>query len=41
MLSRRASLDTHLARLRTPLEDSRDDLFSAAGIAQDVFRLGG
>ena len=31
-------LDTNLARLRTQLEDSRDYLFSAAGIAQDVFR---
>ncbi len=31
-------LDTNLGRLRTQLEDSRDYLFSAAGIAQDVFR---
>ncbi len=31
-------LDTNLARLRTQLEDSRDYLFSAAGIAQDLFR---
>ena len=31
-------LDAHLGRLRTQLEDSRDYLFSAAGIAQDVFR---
>jgi cytosine/adenosine deaminase-related metal-dependent hydrolase len=31
-------LDTNLARLRTQLEDSRDYLFGAAGIAQDVFR---
>jgi len=31
-------LDTNLARLRTQLEDSRDYLFSAAGIAQNVFR---
>ncbi|MEP6875885.1 MAG: amidohydrolase family protein, partial [Burkholderiales bacterium] len=31
-------LDTNLARLRTQLEDSRDYLFTAAGIAQDVFR---
>jgi len=31
-------LDVNLARLRTQLEDSRDYLFTAAGIAQDVFR---
>jgi cytosine/adenosine deaminase-related metal-dependent hydrolase len=31
-------LDANLARLRTQLEDSRDYLFSAAGIAQDLFR---
>ena len=31
-------LDTNLARLRTQLEDSRDYLFSAAGVTQDLFR---
>jgi len=31
-------LDTDLARLRTQLEASRDYLFSAAGVAQDLFR---
>jgi 5-methylthioadenosine/S-adenosylhomocysteine deaminase len=31
-------LDVNLARLRTQLEDSRDYLFSAAGIARDIFR---
>jgi len=31
-------LDMNLAQLRTELEASRDYLFSAAGIAQDVFR---
>ena len=31
-------LDVNLARLRNQLEDSRDYLFSAAGIAQDLFR---
>ena len=31
-------LDVNLSRLRRQLEDSRDYLFSAAGIAQDVFR---
>jgi 5-methylthioadenosine/S-adenosylhomocysteine deaminase len=31
-------LDTNLARLRTQLEDSRDYLFRAANIPQDVFR---
>jgi cytosine/adenosine deaminase-related metal-dependent hydrolase len=31
-------LDVNLARLRTQLEDSRDYLFSAAGIAQNLFR---
>ena len=31
-------LDADLPRLRTQLEDSRDYLFSAAGIAQDLFR---
>jgi 5-methylthioadenosine/S-adenosylhomocysteine deaminase len=31
-------LDVNLPRLRRQLEDSRDYLFSAAGIAQDVFR---
>jgi cytosine/adenosine deaminase-related metal-dependent hydrolase len=31
-------LDTNLTRLRRQLEDSRDYLFSAAGIAQDIFR---
>ena len=31
-------LDVNLPRLRNQLEDSRDYLFSAAGIAQDLFR---
>ena len=31
-------LDVNLPRLRNQLEDSRDYLFSAAGVAQDVFR---
>ncbi|MGZ5891352.1 MAG: amidohydrolase family protein [Caldimonas sp.] len=31
-------LDTNLSRLRTQLEDSRDYLFSAAGVAQNLFR---
>jgi cytosine/adenosine deaminase-related metal-dependent hydrolase len=31
-------LDTDLSRLRTRLEDSRDYLFSATGIPQDLFR---
>lgn len=31
-------LDANLPRLRSQLEDSRDYLFSAAGIAQDLFR---
>jgi len=31
-------LDLNLASLRTQLEDSRDHLFAATGIAQDLFR---
>lgn len=31
-------LDTNLSRLRTQLEDSRDYLFTAAGIPKDLFR---
>jgi len=31
-------LDVNLSRLRRELEDSRDYIFAAAGIAQDVFR---
>jgi cytosine/adenosine deaminase-related metal-dependent hydrolase len=31
-------LDTDLSRLRTQLEDSRDYIFSAAGISRDLFR---
>jgi len=31
-------LGVSLSRLRTQLEDSRDYIFSAAGIAQDLFR---
>ena len=31
-------LDIDLRRLRRDLEDSRDFLFNAAGIAQDLFR---
>ena len=31
-------LDVNLSRLRRQLEDSRDYLFSAAGVAQDLFR---
>jgi cytosine/adenosine deaminase-related metal-dependent hydrolase len=31
-------LDTHLARLRNQLEDSRDYLFAKAGVPRDLFR---
>jgi 5-methylthioadenosine/S-adenosylhomocysteine deaminase len=31
-------LNVHLGRLRRELEASRDYLFSAAGIAKDLFR---